>query len=132
MTTMEERYDGPYLRGDQLPEGVLVPVTIERVSLPGTEKDRAKRLITEAILWFAGKEKGLILNPTNYKNLSVIFGTRNPAEWIGKKINLQRRYLEKAFATRNVICIRVVMPPGAPILHSAAVHMGSATPYAEK
>lgn len=129
---MEERYEGNYLDALDLPEGALVPVTIESIVEPFAEKDSAGRPIKSAILSFVGKKKRLILNRTNWKNLKAQFG-RDPKEWTGKQINIQRRYLDAAhgFGTNNTLAIRIIPPIGTPILISAARYMGSMTPYGQ-
>lgn len=129
---MEERYEGAFLDALDLPEGKLVPVTIEHIAEPFAEKDSAGKAIKSAILSFKGKTKRLVLNKTNFKNLKAMFG-RNPADWIGKTISIQRRYLDAAhgFGQNNTLAIRIIPPPGTPILKSAANFMGSATPYTD-
>lgn len=132
MTKMEEMYEGNFLDALDLPEGALVPVEVEAIADPGSEKDAAGKTIKNAIVSFKGKSKRLILNRTNYKNLKAMFG-RRPNDWIGKQIKIQRRYLDAAhaFGVQNTMCIRIVPPVGTPILKSAAQYMGSPTPYGQ-
>lgn len=131
--TFEAQYEGNFLDALDLPPGEDVRVTIESIAEPGTEKDAAKKVIKQGILSFKDKHKRLILNKTNYRNLKAMFG-RNTADWIGKQIVIQRRYLEaaRAFGIHNTLCIRIVPPVGTPILRSAAMFMGSPTPYQEE
>lgn len=126
----EERYQGHYLDALDLPEGALVPVEIEAWTPPDTEKDSAGKLIKLGILSFKGKKKRLILGKTSFRMIKAQHGP-TPRDWIGKKIHLQRRYLEasKGFGTPNCLCIRVVPPVGTPVLKSALNYMGSPTPY---
>jgi len=127
---MAERYEGHFLDALDLPEGTLVPVTIEGMVEPLAERDASGKVIKSAILSFAGKEKRLILNKTNYKNLKAMFG-KSPQDWIGKPIHIQRRYLDAAhaFGIDNTMAIRIIPPKGTPILKSAANYMGQALPY---
>jgi len=127
---MDDRYEGNFLDALDLPEGVEAKVTIESIADPLTEKDTAKKLIKNAIISFEKKQKRLILNKTNFKNLKAMFGG-NPQNWIGKQIVIQRRYLDAAhaFGIENTLAIRVIPPIGTPILKSAANFMGSVTPY---
>lgn len=126
----EERYQGHYLDALDLPEGALVPVEIEAWTPPDTEKDSSGKLIKLGILTFKGKKKRLILGKTSFRMIKAQHGP-TPKDWIGKKIHLQRRYLEasKGFGTPNCLCIRVVPPVGTPVLKSALNFMGSPTPY---
>ncbi len=128
--SMDERYEGNFFDALELPEGELLAVTIEHVADPNTERDSAKKPITNAILSFTGQHKRLIINRTNYKNLKAMFG-KDPAGWIGRRINIQRRYLDAArgFGQINTLCVRIVPPIGTPILKSAANFMGQPHPY---
>lgn len=129
---LEERYEGNFLDALDLPEGKLVAVVIEAVAEPNTERDSAKKPIKNAILSFKGKSKRLVINKTNYKNLKAMFG-RDPEAWLGKTVNIQRRYLDGAhgFGVNNTLCIRIVPPVGTPILKSAANFMGQPHPYGD-
>lgn len=126
----EERYEGNFLDALDLPEGELVPVVVESIVEPFAEKDSAGKPIKSAIMAFAGKRKRLIVNVTNWKNMKAQFD-KEPKDWIGKTIHIQRRYLDAArgFGINNTLCIRIVPPIGTPILKSAANFMGSPTPY---
>jgi hypothetical protein len=131
-TPMEDRYEGQYLDALDLPENAEVPVVIESVADPKSETDSSGKVIKNAILSFVGKKKRLIINTTNYRNLKSMFG-REPKDWIGKTIRIQRRYLDAArgFGVNNTLCIRIIPPIGTSILKSAANYMGSATRYPE-
>lgn len=131
-TPMESRYEGQFLDALDLPQGVEVPVVIESIAEPCSEMDAATKPIKSAILAFKGKTKRLILNKTNFKNLKAMFG-RDPKDWIGKTVKIQRRYLDAAhgFGVQNTLCIRIIPPVGTPILKSAANFMGSVNPYGD-
>ena len=96
-TKIEDAYEGAYLDALDLPEGVLVPVEIESIVEPFAEKDSAGKPIKQAIIAFKGKQKRLIVNKTNWRNLKAMFG-RDHREWIGSRVQIQRRYLEAARA----------------------------------
>lgn len=130
--TLRDRYEGKFLDALDLPEGKLIAVTIEAVVLPGAERDARGKTIDLAILKFQGKEKRLILGKTSYKILKSMFGGDH-REWIGKTVNIQRRYLDAAhgFGVQNTLAIRVIPPVGTPVLRSAIAFMGSATPYGQ-
>lgn len=132
MSAMDERYEGHFLDALDLPEGKLVSVEIESITDPMAERDASGKPIKSAILRFKGKSKGLVLNATNYKNLKAQFGKATEG-WIGKTIQIQRRYLDAAhgFGVQNTLCIRIIPPVGTPILKSAAAFMGQASPYGQ-
>lgn len=131
MSTMDERYEGHFLEAIDLPEGKLVPVTIEDVALPDTEKDSSGKTIRKAIIGFKGKGKRLILSKTNYRILKHVFG-KDTSGWLAKETSLQRRYLDAkhGFGRENEMGIRFIPPVGMPIPKSIFEQMGSATPYA--
>jgi len=133
MNAMEERYEGHFLEAIDLPEGASCPVTIEAVADPDTETDASGKLIHKALVRFKDKAKRLVLNRTNYRMLKVLLG-KNPADWLGKTVHLQRRYLDAAhaFGQKNELCIRVIPPAGTPIPKSVRDFMGSASPQGEK
>jgi len=129
---MDKQYEGAFLDALDLPEDILVPVEIESLAEPGSEKDAAGKLIKQAIMGFKGKTKRLIVNKTNFKNCKAMFG-RDHREWIGKTIAIQRRYLDAkhAFGIENTMCVRIIPPVGTPILRSAAQFMGQSHPYGD-
>jgi len=133
MTTLAERYEGNFVEALDLREAALVPVKIEAVVPPDTEKDARGRLIKKAILRFHGPHKGLIVNKTNYRILKAVFG-RNPTDWVGKEIVLQRRYLppEKALGVENELCIRIIPPAGTLLPKIVRDYMGTAAPAVAK
>lgn len=130
MTTLEERYEGNFLEASDLPEGALVSVEIEAITPPDAERDAAKRIIKRAILQFKGKKKRLILNKTGFRVLKILFGAATD-DWVGKTVQLQRRYLP-AHRTidkhENEPCVRIVPPEGTPIPKSVRDFLGSKLP----
>lgn len=131
---IEEAYEGNYLEGRLLPEGALVPVEIERIVEPGVTKDAKGKVIDKAILHFKGKDAGLILCKVNYDAICFVLGTR-PSEWIGKTIQLQRRYLaanRNPKRIQNLPCVRVIPPEGTPVSAKVIEHMGTKHPVGVK
>lgn len=127
---MIEQYEGPYLEAKNLPEAALVRVEIESIDDPGTVKDAKGKLIDKAIVHFKGKKKGLILAKVNYDCLCFILGP-NPAEWIGKTVTIQRRYLPSKRNPRhidNYPCIRVIPPKGTPVSGKVLDFIGTKAP----
>jgi hypothetical protein len=132
MTRIDDRYEGDFLKSDDLPEGVAVNVVIESVADPDTEKDAAGKVIKKAIVKFAGKHKRLILGKTSYRVLKTMLGA-DPEKWIGQPIQIQRRYLpaERAFGVKNEMCIRVVPPEGTPLPKTVRECMGFKHPISD-
>ena len=129
MSDFRERYEGDFLAADDLAEGQVFRLTIEATSNPGTEKDKAGRLIENGILQFKGAKKRLILGKTNYLVLKRMYGGE-PKDWIGKEACLQRRYLpaKRAWGQHNQRALRIIPPKGTPLPRTVLEFMGSATP----
>ena len=128
-TSLADAYEGEFLKSEHLPEGTLVPVIIAEVVQPNTERDSQKRLIHLAILKFSGKEKGLILNKVNFGVLKAMLGASDT--WVGKQINLQRRYLPAKKTVNqqdDQPCIRVIPPVGTPIPKNSFDFLGTKLP----
>jgi len=100
MASINDVYgSGATLKADDLPAGVQVPVTIEKIT-PKDFDDGNKLEIK-----FAGKEKLLICNKTNAGRIAAEHGEDYEA-WTGKRIFLQRDMCE--FNGQSVQCVRVV------------------------
>ena len=132
-SAIESRYEGNFVEAMDLPEGKPVSVTISEIVAPDTEKDAAGKLIRKALVRFSNAKKSLVLNKTNYRLLKLLHGP-HPDQWIGKQIQLMRRYLPaaRAFGVQNEMCVRVVPPTGMQIPKSVREYMGSATPQEAK
>ncbi len=59
------------------------------------------------VLYFQGKEKGLVMNKTNANNIAVVYGD-DTEEWTGKEIVLFPAMVD--FQGRTVAAIRVRAP----------------------
>ena len=127
---MEDRYEGNFLEGSDLSEGKRQTATIEAVVPPGTEKDSAGKVILKAIIAFKGAKKRMILGKTSYGVLKVLFG-KDEEKWIGKQVDLMRRYLPSkfAFGIHNEMCVRIVPPEGTPLPGKVIKYLGRPTPY---
>ena len=56
-------------------QGRTVRVTIEKVSLEEFYDRERREQIQQAVLWFQGKQKGLVINKTRLAQLIEIFGS---------------------------------------------------------
>jgi hypothetical protein len=84
-------------------------VTIEKVEVESIGSSRDKK----PVVYFAGKEKGLVLNKTNAKRISEIAGSPETEDWSGIKIVLFAT--ETEFAGETVECVRVRAMPKATV-----------------
>lgn len=93
-----------YLKAADL-QGHQVKVTIDRVETEviGTE--------SKPILYFKGKEKGMVLNKTNANNIAAAFGD-DTEEWDGAEIILFEAMVD--FQGKTVPALRIRIPPRKP------------------
>jgi hypothetical protein len=94
------------LKGARLPLMVrIVDVVQEEINAEG----EAKKL--KPVVYFAGKEKGLVLNVTNADAITMIAGSDDTDAWKNITVGLDVQTVR--FKTDNVPAIRVVRPPRA-------------------
>jgi len=97
---INESFPSNYLKASDL--GTAQPiVTIDRVEHEPVGREREMK----AILYFAGKDKGVVLNKTNAKTITHLVGSPETDEWAGFKIKLFATTTE--FGGETVECIRV-------------------------
>jgi hypothetical protein len=87
-----------YLKAEDLPEGKEFELIIsgtETADMNGEQK---------LIVMFQGRQKGLMLNNTNYKKISAAYG-HDDAKWAGNKVLLYRDMTD--YQGKDVPCLRV-------------------------
>ena len=102
-----------YLKSEDL--GTARPiVTIREVRIEDIGDDH------KPVAYFAGKEKGLVVNKTNWSAIEDITGEMDSDDWVGKRIQLFATKTE--YQGKRVACIRVEAPvaaaPAAPVRSS--------------
>lgn len=98
---MSAAFPSNYLRAADL-QGRNVTVTIDRVAMEDIGGDH------KPVLYFRGKEKGMVLNKTNGNNISAAYGDETD-DWAGGEIVLFPTMVD--FQGRSVEAIRVRIPP---------------------
>lgn len=95
-------FPGNFLKAADL-QGRRVVVEIDRVSEEdlGSEK--------KPVLWFIGKDRGLVLNKTNANAIQDILGTDETDDWHGQRVVLHPAKTD--FQGKRVDCIRVDAAP---------------------
>lgn len=83
-------------------DGNQVTVTIARVDIEKMGSD------TKPVVYFKGKDKGLVLNKTNAKRIVEITGSGETDDWKGHAIILYPT--ETEFQGETVDCIRIKKP----------------------
>lgn len=107
---INQAYPSNFLKADDL-GGKSVTVVIQKVEMEEIGQGRDKE--TKPVLYFRGKEKGVVLNKTNANTITKLYGGETD-DWIGKAITLVPREVE--FQGEMVLSIRVsLQKPGAPV-----------------
>jgi hypothetical protein len=94
-------FPSKYLRAADL-NGAEPIVTIDRVEMETLGDDR------KPVVYFKGKDKGLVLNKTNFNAIEEISGRDDTDEWKGVKVKLFTAKVE--FQGKRVPAIRVDEP----------------------
>lgn len=101
-------YDRDYLGHFDLPEGRDVTVSISAVK-GGELTAQGGRKSRKPIIFFEGKEKGLIINKTNGKAIANMYGPII-ADWVGKRVTLYKAQTQMGGDTVDCIRIRPSVP----------------------
>lgn len=101
-------YPSKYLRAADL-NGHEPVVTIDRVDMETLGDDR------KPVVYFKGKDKGVVLNKTNWNAIEEIAGEEDSDNWKGVKVKLIVVKVE--FQGKRVPAIRIDDPSGS---HRAA------------
>jgi len=91
-------YPSKYLKASDL-QGKEITVTMDRVEEESVGQDGD----TKPVLYFQGKQKGIVLNKTNSNNIMGAYGAETD-NWSGKQIVLYSTYVD--FAGKSVEAIR--------------------------
>ncbi len=98
-------FDRDYLGSFDLPEGRDVTVAISKVNA-GDLTAVGGRKSKKPIVYFEGKDKGLICNKTNSKTIAAMYGNY-VEEWVGKRITLFVSTTRSPDGSGDVPCIRI-------------------------
>lgn len=83
-------------------------VTIDRVEIQSVGGGQGQTKEDKPVVYFRGKEKGLVLNKVNSKTIAGIASTRETEDWPGVQIQLFVAQVE--FAGELMSAIRVQSP----------------------
>lgn len=104
MSNINDAFPSNYIKASDL-KGGQPAVVIERIAFePVGQKKEMK-----PILYFEGKEKGLVLNKTNAKNITGLVGSAETEDWLGFSVRLYATNVE--FQGDTVEAIRVKAAP---------------------
>ena len=100
MPNINDAFPSKFLKASDL-AGAEPIVVMDRVEFEPVGRDREMK----AVLYFHGKQKGLVLNKTNANKITEITGTALTEEWHGQRIRLYAT--ETTFGGDTVDCVRV-------------------------
>jgi arabinogalactan endo-1,4-beta-galactosidase len=101
---ISDAFPSNYLKASDL-QGRNVTVTISHVDMETLGQD------TRPVLYFKGKEKGLVLNKTNATNIAQMYGD-DTEDWSGGEVILYEAMVD--FQGKTTPAIRVRVPPRRP------------------
>jgi len=97
---INDSFPSNYVKASDL-KGAQAVVTIDRVEFEPVGRDKEMK----AVLYFVGKQKGLVLNKTNARKIIEIAGSSMTEDWAGTAVVVYPT--ETEFAGETVECIRI-------------------------
>jgi hypothetical protein len=101
---VRQMFDSAYIGAWDL-QGKDATVTIARVVAGELAKAGTSKKDKAPIMYFEGKDKGMVLNKTNMRAIAGIYGGFKVKDWIGKPITIFATTCQ--FGPNTVDCIRV-------------------------
>lgn len=109
MGNINDAFPSNYLKASDL-NGQQPVVTIDRVAFEAVGREKEMK----PILYFAGKEKGMVLNKTNSKNIANLVGSFETDDWVGFRVRLYATHVEFNGETVEAIRIKAAGTPPPP------------------
>lgn len=106
MPNINDAFPSNYLKASDI-RGNEPVVTIDHVAFEPVGRQKEMK----AVVYFKGKEKGIVLNKTNATKITQIAGSPNTEDWDGVRVKLYAT--ETEFAGETVECIRIKPAPVA-------------------
>lgn len=124
MPSINDAFPSNYLKASDI-RGAEPVVTIDHVAYEPVGRQKQMK----AVIYFKGKEKGLVLNKTNATKITQLAGSDMTEDWDGVRIKLYATDTE--FGGETVECIRVKAAPPASRTAPAPVAPPPAEPIAD-
>jgi hypothetical protein len=100
MPNIDSVFPSHYLKASDL-NGASPVVTISRLAVEPIGRNKEMK----PVLYFVGKDKGLVLNKTNASKIAQLSGSKDTDDWAGVRIRLYATEVE--FGGESVEAIRV-------------------------
>ena len=108
MPNINDAFPSKFLKANDL-GGVECTVVIDRVEFEPVGRDREMK----AVLYFAGKHKGLVLNKTIATKVTELTGSALTEEWHGRRVRLYTSEATFGGDTYDVVRVKAApQPPG--------------------
>lgn len=108
MANINDAFPSNYLKASDL-GGQQPTVTISAVKFEAVGREKEMK----PILYFTGKEKGMVLNKTNAKTIAHLVGSFETDEWVGFRVRLYSAHVEFQGDTVEAIRIKAAPANGA-------------------
>ncbi len=95
-------FPSKFLKAGDLPDGKFIKLRIDRVTTENVGRDDQPE--DKPVLYFVGKEKGMVLNRTNANCIADVYGEETN-DWSGRTIEVYRTQV--AFQGKMVDSLRV-------------------------
>jgi len=113
---LDVMYPDKYLKAAHLVDSTGKPVSpvvvLESVKQEPVPMSGGKRAVA-TVMTFRGKQKAFICNKTNAYAIATLLGSKRPADWIGRRIQLVVDVDENRNTRQDEPCIRVGGSPDA-------------------
>lgn len=93
-------FPSKYLKAQDIPQGQFAAVTIDRVQMEDVSGDGEDK----PVIYFRGKNKGMVLNRTNWSSIADVYGDESD-NWSGQQVSLYQTTTQ--FQGKNTPCLRV-------------------------
>ncbi len=104
MPNINDAFPSNYLKASDI-RGSEPVVTIDHVAFEPVGRQKEMK----AVVYFKGKEKGVVLNKTNATKITQLSGSPNTEDWDGVRVRLYAT--ETEFGGETVECIRIKPAP---------------------
>lgn len=121
MPNINDAFPSNYLKASDI-RGAEPIVTIDHVAFEPVGRQKEMK----AVIYFKGKEKGLVLNKTNATKVTQIAGSAQTEDWDGVRVRLYGT--ETEFGGETVECIRIKAAPPVSTVRAAAVPVQAPPP----
>ena len=112
---INEAFPSKYLKASDL-QGHNISVTIGNVVTEDIGKGEEK-----LIIYFQGKQKGIVLNKTNANNIAAVYGPETE-DWVGQPIVIFEAMVDFQGKTVPALRVRAPQPKDRPRTAEAAPH----------